>query len=85
MTHYEIQPVTVQYGSSTYTATQLFTTINYTVGMVEMYCPWSICTAEGMIVWNGQAVIDQEQIDNWGEDNMYIVNIIASQAGVTLV
>ena len=84
MTHYPIEPVTITYGSTSYTATRLYAQINYQVGSAPMFCPWSLTNDDDGIIWSGTAEITEEQIDNWGTDNMYIVNIIAEQAGVVI-
>jgi len=84
--NYSIQPIqTTIPGEGTVTLTSIFMTIAYTVGSTEMYVPYSLLDANGKAWFSFQAVITEAEIDNWGTDDMYIVNLVAQQAGVTLV
>lgn len=76
-------PITV--GTTTYTAALIYCPINYSVGMTEMQVPYTLLSAEGLAYWGGLATINEAELDNWGTDNMYIVNLVCQQAGVTLV
>lgn len=81
---YEIQPVNMTFGATTNVLTQIEMFITYQSGMSQMPVPYNLATAEGVIYWSGQAMIDQMELDNWGTDDMFIVNLVCNQAGVTL-
>jgi len=86
MAFYDIQPTTMTIpGEGTITLTQIFMQINYQVGMEEMTVPYNLCDAETKSWYSAPVVIDQAQLDQWGTDDMYIVNLVATAAGVTLV
>jgi len=83
---YSIQPVTMTIpGEGTITLTSIYMTINYTVGMEEMTVPYNLCDDETKSWFSAPVVISQAELDQWGTDDMYIVNLVATAAGVTLV
>ena len=82
---YSITPVQMTIpGEGTVTLTSIFMTINYTVGMEEMPVPYNLCDAETKSYYSGLVDITRDQLDQWGTDDMYIVNLVAAEAGVTL-
>lgn len=72
-------------GEGTITLTSIFMTINYTVGMEEMTVPYNLCDDDTKSWYSAPAVISRAELDQWGTDDMYIVNLVAAQAGVTVV
>jgi hypothetical protein len=85
MTQYPIQDYTITVGSTVYTATQIYMSINYIVGNPQMPVPYRLLDSSSQILWAGNALITEAELDNWGTDNMYIVNLVCQQAGVTLI
>jgi hypothetical protein len=84
--HYSIEPIDMNVpGQSPVTLTSIFMTINYTVGMTEMTVPYNLCDDETKSWYSAPAVISEAELAQWGTDNMYIVNLVAAQAGVVLV
>ena len=84
--HYSIQPVQMTIpGEGTITLTSIFMAINYQVGMTEMTVPYNLCDAETKSWYSAPVFITEQQLADWGTDDMYSVNLVAQQAGVTLV
>lgn len=84
--NYSIQPVqTTIPGEGTVSLTSIYMAINYTVGSTEMYVPYNLVDTNGKAWFSFQAVITETELDSWGTDDMYIVNLVAQKAGVTLV
>jgi len=85
-THYSIEDYNITVGSTTEVGKYLFTAPSYVVGMAgDLLAPYAICDNELHVLTSGQATITEAQLDNWGTDNMYLINLIAVQAGVTLI
>lgn len=82
---YNIQPVQISGLGTTYTATKIMMAVNYTIGMTEMTVPFSLLDASDASVWNGNVDITETELNDWGTNDMYIVNLVAQKAGVTLV
>ena len=85
MTQYPIQDFTISIGTTVYTAKIISMTINYTVGSTQMWVPYTLFDINAQPLWNGTASINQAELDAWGTDNMYIVELVCQQAGVTLL
>lgn len=85
MTHYPIQDYNITYGSEVKVGKYLFTSPDYSLNQGYPWgCTWSICDEDQRILISGMTYISEEQAASWGTDNMYIINIIADDAGVTL-
>ena len=86
MTQYPIQPTPFVVPNINTTLDAIFMVINYQVGMTQMYVPYNLLeTGTGASMFNGTALITEAELAQWGEDDMYIVNLVAAQAGVTIV
>lgn len=44
---------------------------------------YSVCTDDGRTIKNEVYTLSQEEFDNWGSDDMYIVNLICEKEGLT--
>ena len=83
---YSITPITyTPFGGSETTLVSIYMVINYSVGTTSMNVPYNICDAEDRPLVNDFANIDEAELAQWGTDDMYIVNLVAAQAGVTVV
>ena len=82
---YNIQPINMTFGTTTNVLTQIEMFITYQPGMVQMFVPYNLATAEGVIYWSGQVLINEEELQQWGEDDYYIVALVASKAEVTIL
>ena len=83
---YSITPVIyTPFGGSETTLTSIYMVINYAVGSTSMNVPYNICDADDKPIVNGFTTISEAELDQWGTDNMYIVNLVAADAGVTIV
>lgn len=83
---YSITPVSyTPFGKPETTLTSIYMTVTYQIGMTEMPVPYSLLDSEDRAIVSDLATIDEAELDQWGEDNMYIVNLVAAQAGVTVI
>lgn len=83
--YYNIQPISVSVPGFTGNVTQMYCLVNYQIGMTEMTVPYALADDEQRAQWSGNVVITEAELDQWGTDNMYIINLVAQKAGVTLV
>lgn len=82
---YEIVDYPIVVGTTTYTAKLIYCPINYSVGMDTMMVSYTLAGEDGSAYWSGIATITEAELDAWGTDNLYIVNLVCQQAGVQLV
>lgn len=83
---YSITPVDyTPFGEPQTTLTSIYMVINYAVGSTSMNVPYNICDADDKPIVNGFTTISEAELDQWGTDDMYIVNLVAADAGVTVV
>jgi len=83
--YYPIQPVAISVPGFSGSVTSMYCLIQYQVGMTEMAVPYALADNTLRAQWQGTVVINEAELDQWGTDNMYIVNLVAQKAGVTLV
>ncbi len=86
MSNYAIVPVEIKRGETVIaTCDTLHIAINYELSAPTMDVYYSVQSlSEGYIGWDGGMVYGSDVLDNWGTDDMYIVNLVATAAGVTL-
>ena len=85
-TEYSIQPVTITVSPTlSYTATKIAMGINYNPSVTDMPVWYSLQDDSYNTYYEGSVVITESELALWGTDDMYIVNLVASKVGVTLV
>lgn len=83
---YPISPVTfTPFGGTETTLTSIYMTVTYQIGMTEMPVPYSLLDSEDRAIVSDLTFISEAELDQWGTDNMYIVNLVADAAGVTVI
>ena len=85
MNKYSIQPVNIVVNGTTYVATDITMDVLYPLNATEMTVPYMLLGADGRLYWADNVLITETELDAWGTDNMYIVNLVATKVGVTLV
>lgn len=82
---YPISPVTfTPFGGTETTLTSIYMTVTYQIGMTEMPVPYSLLDSEERAIVSDLTFIGETELAQWGEDDMYIVNLVAAAAGVTI-
>ena len=84
---YSIQPIAVTAGSTTIaTCDVIEIIIDYQLDATEMWASYIVKEkATNYSLPMGNVLFGQADLDQWGTDDMYIVNQVATAAGVTLV
>jgi hypothetical protein len=86
MNHYAIADFPITWGASTKVGKFLFTAPYYQVGMPTPYSTqYAILDEEQRVIVSDFCELTEAELADWGTDDMYIINIIAQKAGVTLV
>lgn len=82
---YEIQPINITFGANTIVLKKIAMVVTYQLDMEQMMVPYNLLDENNVTYWSGTAMISSEELANWGTNNMYIVNLVAQKAGVTLI
>ena len=82
---YNIQPVTVGRGLTTGTATTIGFLTSYVPFEKSMPFSYTLTSADGQTLYSGQGVVDETLLSMWGEDDNYIINVMATMVGVTVI
>ena len=82
---YNIRPINVTIGTSTKKATNIGFQTSYTPFTTSMTFNWTLSADNGEILYSGDDVLGEDVLTNWGTDDMYLGNAMASKVGVTLV
>ena len=82
---YNIQPVTVGTGFTTGTATTIGFLTSYVPFETSMPFSYTLTSADGQTLYSGQDVVDETLLSMWGEDDEYIINVMATIVGVTVI
>ena len=83
--YYNIKPIEVVVGLNAKTAVNATFTTSYTPFQTSMPFTWAIYDAEGFTLYMGQGVVSEEQLAGWGDSDVYIVNTMASIAGLEVI
>ena len=84
--YYQINPVTINVTPSiTHQATKITMNFSYSLGVEQMPATYVLTGEYGEPYYSGVVQINAAELAQWGEDDMYIVNLVATKVGVTLV
>lgn len=82
---YNIQPVTVGTGFTTGTATTIGFLTSYVPFETSMPFSYTLTSADGQTLYMGSDVVGQQALSQWGDNDDYIINVMAAIVGVTVI
>lgn len=85
MTNYNINPITVNIGLVSNTATQASFITTYTPFEQTLPYSWYIFDAYGLQLYSGNSILGQAVVEGWGADDDYIINAMADNVGITVI
>lgn len=84
--YYDIQPFTLTVTSTiSHEVHKIQMNINYYVGATEIVVPFTLVGEFGQPYYGNMVTISEAELAAWGEDDMYIVNLVCAKVGVTRV
>ena len=82
---YNIQPIQVGTGLTTGTATTIGFQTSYIPFETSMPFSYTLTSADGQTLYMGSGVVDETLLSMWGEDDKYIINVMATIVGVSII
>jgi len=79
---YAINDVSVGGFNETSTAKFIHMDVFYTIGMTEMNVPYQLMDETWKNLWNGAVIINQAELDAWGTDDNYMIDLVCQKVGV---
>jgi len=82
MNIYAINDVSVGGFNETSTAKFILMNVMYQIGMTEMNVPYSLMDENKIPIWNQAVIINQAELDAWGTDDNYMIDLVCQKVGV---
>jgi len=82
MNIYAINDVSVGGFNETSTAKFILMNVMYQIGMTEMNVPYSLMDENKIPIWNQAVSINQAELDAWGTDDNYMIDLVCQKVGV---
>jgi hypothetical protein len=79
---YAINDVSVGGFNETSTAKFILMNVRYQIGMTEMNVPYSLMDENKIPIWNQAVSINQAELDAWGTDDNYMIDLVCQKVGV---
>jgi hypothetical protein len=79
---YAINDVSVGGFNETSTAKFILINVRYQIGMTEMNVPYSLMDENKIPIWNQAVSINQAELDAWGTDDNYMIDLVCQKVGV---
>ena len=83
--YYNIQPIEVKVGADVSTAVNATFNASYPPFATSMTFGWAIYSADGATLYSSAGIVDEAQLAQWGDNDDYIINVMASIAGLTII
>lgn len=83
--YYNIQPINVSVGAMTASAVVVTFGASYIPFETSMPYTYTLYSVDGAPLYNGQDVVNEAQLAQWGNNDDYIINVMASIAGLTII
>ena len=83
--YYDIQPTNVTVGTTTTPAVKATFNTSYTPFATSMLFNWAIYSVDGRTLYTGMGEIDETLLSMWGENDDYIINVMATMAGLVVI
>lgn len=82
---YNIQPINVSVGATTASAVKATFSSSYMPFETSMPFTYALYDVDGKRLYSGQALVGEAELASWGDDDAYIINVMAGIVGVTII
>jgi len=82
---YNIQPVEVKIGSMVASAVKVAFYSSYVPFDETMAFGYTLYSVDGAMLYQGNDVVGQEALSQWGDNDDYIINVMATIAGLVVI
>ena len=82
---YNIQPIEIAVGTKTTICSTATFNQGYTAFSQEMSFSWVVYDADGRTAYMSGGTVGSDVLAGWGTDDEYIVNAMATEAGVVVI